>query len=430
MRRRRNIGGLERRIERIKRERRELAARDTVGISEWTPTPKQREFLELPFRYALIGGGAGSSKTAALTFAVSEHIAYPRYRALICGQTDTALKAPGGVIDNLRGMYPNARISETERVIRFHSGARIHWLGLPDSVSHFRAQGQQYHFIGIDEAGQIHEDALIFLPSRLRKSANDPIPLRFRLTANPGGLSGAWLKQHYVDTPNEGDADTTRHYMPTTWRDNPHMDDSYGAAFGFMSDVQRRQLEYGDWDAVGDSMLNIANLIDYTGEAPCDWWIRAWDLAATPNGGDYTVGALVGMDNRKNLYIADIQRAQLAPDGVENLVRTFAEADGAGVAVLIEQEGGASGASLISHYERSVLGDLPGVYLDSFRPTGPKTERAAVLGGLMGQGRVFIRKNLAGKRELLNEMARFPDGLNDDQVDAVGMAAIRLTGAG
>jgi len=87
--------------------------------------------------------------------------------------------------------------------------------------------------------------------------------------------------------------------------------------------------------------------------------VRAWDLAATSAGGDWTVGGLLGKHTPSSgCYIMNVKRKQLSPADVEKMVRTTAEADGRDVTILIEQEPGSSGKALVEHYQRNVLPDF------------------------------------------------------------------------
>ena len=115
--------------------------------------------------------------------------------------------------------------------------------------------------------------------------------------------------------------------------------------------------------------------------------VRAWDLAATSAGGDWTVGGLMGKDEASSgCYIMNLKRKQLSPADVERLVRTTAEADGRDVTILIEQEPGSSGKSLVEHYQRNVLPDFHVVAM----PVGstPKLSRAQPFLAAAEHGRI------------------------------------------
>ena len=54
---------------------------------------------------------------------------------------------------------------------------------------------------------------------------------------------------------------------------------------------------------------------------------RAWDLAATQDGGDYTAGIKTGVTRGGVYYVLDISRAQLSPDNVKKRLLAKAQED-------------------------------------------------------------------------------------------------------
>jgi predicted phage terminase large subunit-like protein len=55
--------------------------------------------------------------------------------------------------------------------------------------------------------------------------------------------------------------------------------------------------------------------------------VRAWDLAATQGGGDYTVGVLTGLAENGVLYVLDVLRGQLETSAVRGLMHDAADLD-------------------------------------------------------------------------------------------------------
>jgi len=55
--------------------------------------------------------------------------------------------------------------------------------------------------------------------------------------------------------------------------------------------------------------------------------VRAWDLDATQNGGDWTVGVLVGAAENGQIYVLDVVRHQFEPRGVRELILRTARRD-------------------------------------------------------------------------------------------------------
>ncbi len=146
---------------------------------------------------------------------------------------------------------------------------------------------------------------------------------------------------------------------------------------------------------------------------------RFWDLGATADAGDYTAGALMSEDVESGLYyIEDIRRFQKSPEGTEIAVRSITELDNsivADVKVLIEQEPGSAGKIVVDHYVRDVL---KGFVADGRRTTGDKFVRAQPFLAAAEAGKVRLLRG-SWNQPFIDEILQFPDGDNDDQVDAV-----------
>jgi predicted phage terminase large subunit-like protein len=154
--------------------------------------------------------------------------------------------------------------------------------------------------------------------------------------------------------------------------------------------------------------------------------IRSWDLAATEarpgTDPDWTVGVLMGRSPDGCFHILDVRRVRTTPQGVENLVLQTAEQDGRNVRVLMEQEPGSSGKSLVQHYAK-VLAGWP---FSADRQTGDKQTRANPFSSQVEAGRVFLVR-APWNTAFLDELEAFPHyGSHDDQVDAASAAFNRL----
>ena len=396
----------------------------------WEPNALQRRFIDLPNRNVLMGGEAGSGKTVALCFALLAPVAkpgepaeHPHYRALALSQTEQALVASGGVLDVCRDMRPDAAYNAARRVMRFKTGERIQFGTLPDSQSHLRFQGQSYHTIALDEAGLMYPSQIGWLPRSLRKRKGDKLPLRYRMTANPGGRANWWLRDRYVKSDNSENA--TNFYLHAKREDNIALDAaSYEASFLDMDELERRRQQEGDWDAMGECYLDVGLIQRFSGEVAYDYRIRSWDLAATDGVGDYTAGILVGVVGAitPHIYIDNIIRLRTDADGVLNAVMDTAREDGAACGVLLERQVAAAGKLL----DRDMRRRLNAIDRDmiSFKPTKDKLARAILLAGAMGDGRVHIRTPMPHRQELLDELAGFPDAPHDDMLDALAQAVI------
>lgn len=157
--------------------------------------------------------------------------------------------------------------------------------------------------------------------------------------------------------------------------------------------------------------------------APTDLYkLRFWDLAATKDGGDWTVGLLIGV-KQGVFYILNVQRDRLSSADSESLVKQTAEIDGGEVAIEMEQEPGSSGKRVIDHFARIVL---PGYAFEGVPSTGDKTMRAMAVMAAAERGDVKIVRGIWNSA-FLDELAMFPNGKHDDQVDALSGAYNGIT---
>lgn len=163
--------------------------------------------------------------------------------------------------------------------------------------------------------------------------------------------------------------------------------------------------------------------------------VRQWDLAGTEGAGDWTVGLLMGRADDGRVFILDVVRDRVDALGVENLLRSTAEADrdkyGGRVRIHLEQEPGSSGKTLAANYIRVVLAGHPAKAEPS---TGDKILRALPFSAQQSAGNVSLVRQLRDGQyvqpawwdELIEEMAIFPQGGHDDQVDAASLAFSKL----
>lgn len=145
---------------------------------------------------------------------------------------------------------------------------------------------------------------------------------------------------------------------------------------------------------------------------------RSWDLAASESKGDYTAGALVSRNTDGNWFIRHMARRQGSPQSIAELIRHTANTDGKNVIIGMEQEGGASGKTVIDMYRRTILA---GFTFSAHRATGSKEARAYPLSVEAEAGNVFIVQG-DWNNAFFDEIETFPNGRNDDQVDSAADA--------
>jgi predicted phage terminase large subunit-like protein len=165
----------------------------------------------------------------------------------------------------------------------------------------------------------------------------------------------------------------------------------------------------------------------------CDW-VSFYDLAATKvekgKRPDFTVRALVGRSRRTgHFYLSNIFRVQDSPKKILRHMRKLAHRDGYAVPIHIEQEPGAEAKFAID----AIAEKLEGFQVYGHPSTGDKAFRAKPVAVDAEHGRWHIVSDAglstAHKwvKAFLSELALFPEGQNDDQVDAVTGAAKILT---
>ena len=159
------------------------------------------------------------------------------------------------------------------------------------------------------------------------------------------------------------------------------------------------------------SWFEIIPEIDEEIDARC----RYWDFAATQDGGDYTVGALIARSKRGTYYVEDIVRGQWSTHNRNNAVLRTAQEDilRGNVSTCFEEEGGSSGKDASA----AIIKLLSGYNVHARRVTGSKEVRAEPFAAQCEGLNVKIVKD-KWNEDYIDELTSFPNGANDDQVDA------------
>jgi predicted phage terminase large subunit-like protein len=142
------------------------------------------------------------------------------------------------------------------------------------------------------------------------------------------------------------------------------------------------------------------------------------DYAVTADGGDYTVHAVVGLDYDNKPYLLDLWRHRTSSDAwiaawcdIVKLWRPigWAEEMGqivSGVGPFLEREARRTGAF---------------VAREQFPTRGDKGVRAQSFRGLIASGGLRYREDAPWRSDMEAELLRFPAGVHDDIVDALGL---------
>lgn len=142
------------------------------------------------------------------------------------------------------------------------------------------------------------------------------------------------------------------------------------------------------------------------------------DYAVTADGGDYTVHAVVGLDPDENLYLLDLWRKQAASDEwVESwcdLVLRWKPLEWA-------EETGQIKSGVGPFLEKRARERRAYCVRSQFPTRGDKAIRAQSIRGRMAMRGLRVPADAPWRNDLATELLRFPAGVNDDQVDALGL---------
>lgn len=162
---------------------------------------------------------------------------------------------------------------------------------------------------------------------------------------------------------------------------------------------------------------------------PLEVACRAWDLAATEQVGtrdpDWTVGLLLGRLRSGRTIVMDVVRLQGDPHDVEAAICATAVSDGTEVVISLSQDPGQAGKAQV----KFLVAKLAGWRVRTSPDTGSKSTRAMPVAAQAEVGNLLVLQRL-WTRAFLSELATFPSGSKDDQVDALSRAFAELVPTG
>jgi predicted phage terminase large subunit-like protein len=183
----------------------------------------------------------------------------------------------------------------------------------------------------------------------------------------------------------------------------------------------------------GSGMCTIDRLARYRDEPPFELIIHSWDLAATKGGGDWTVCAKFGLAKDSNgrdiLYFLAVIRMRVELPDVRAMI---VEQDKLDKPALIVMDGNGIGLNVFQDLtDRGRPGGplkhiLPSGNLNKARTADLKVRQFHPTMQHLYDGLILIPNSMPGLEILLAELAAFPDGKHDDQVDAVSVVGANL----
>lgn len=217
------------------------------------PSPKQAAFLMYNGLEAFYGGAAGGGKSDALLMGALQYVDQPNYAAIIFRRSYADLSRPGALMDRAHQWlkpFPEIRWDRETHTFKFPSGAKLTFGYITSANDKWNYQSSEVQYIAWDEVTDFpDDDAYTFMFSRLRKLEKTNIPLRVRSASNPVGKGVSWVRERFVESPNE-----SRIFIPATLYDNEHIDQAaYKMALEQLPEATQKRLIEGSWEVIDDS---------------------------------------------------------------------------------------------------------------------------------------------------------------------------------
>jgi predicted phage terminase large subunit-like protein len=195
-------------------------------------------------------------------------------------------------------------------------------------------------------------------------------------------------------------------------------------------DLERIKINLGSYEWAG--LYQQAPAPSGGGIFMASWWmsydypptqfdevIQSWDCAfKSADTSDFVVGQVWGRV-KERYYLLDQARDRLDFPQTIRAVRNLSVKWPRAVLKLVEDK--ANGPAVLSMLKR----ELPG--LTPVEPQGGKEARAYAVSALVEAGNVFIPARAPWRDDFIAEVSAFPNGRNDDQVDAMTQALSRLS---
>lgn len=142
------------------------------------------------------------------------------------------------------------------------------------------------------------------------------------------------------------------------------------------------------------------------------------DYAVTADGGDFTCHVVVGLDPDGRMYLLDLWRKQAASDEwVESFCDLVLKWKPMGWA----EEQGQIKSGVGPFLERRMRERKAYVTREQFPTRGDKAVRAQSIRGRMALEGLYVPATATWRADFESELLRFPAGVHDDQVDALGL---------
>jgi len=242
--------------------------------NEWKPSPKQAEFLSVPFsvKEALYGGGAGSGKSDLLLLYGIVHRLHenPEFKQVFQRRTFPELR--NEIVPRSRELYRRfgATFNKTDMCWTFprpdqhgaagftkgNEGALIFLGHCENEDDVHQYDSMQINLYTPDELTSFTEWIYLYIGfERTRARKGSGLPAIIRAAGMPGGIGHTWTYKRLIKPCPEGGkiligkGGNKRYYVHATQADNPHVDPTYAQSLDALPDAERKAKKFGDWNA-------------------------------------------------------------------------------------------------------------------------------------------------------------------------------------
>lgn len=376
----------------------------------------------IPFE-ALYGGSGNSGKSYMLSALALTTADVFGLDVRVFTEEKQAKSFSGGVgeqVDEWIAPYVKARIIErdTEKaILTFPSGGKIHFGGLFNQNAWEKYKGGNVDEMIFDEVTNIHPESYTKQTAGWCRKSPKAWKIGYEANVcaatNPHGKYVSFYKDRFLDS-NIFDT----FYLQALPIDNPFIDyEAYKRNMLNSGDpVFAAQMLEGRWDVMATGDMFKAGCIREVSEVPSAGHTkRGWDIAATTKKTSNKTAGVKMRYNEGVYYIMDIDVFKESPDENDKRMRLNAQIDGRNCEVITELQPAAAGKYLERDLNKNVFS---GFTHKSIGVPTDKAARARPFSVACANGLVCIWSGCRNKYEFLEQLVAFPNGVEDDMVDA------------
>jgi len=226
----------------------------------YVPTPKGVVFYEQTrtTRRTLFGGAAGGAKSHTLRWGLyRDALRLPGSQSLLLRRTykdleKNHLAAMMREVPELGGTY-----LDSKKMAKFDNGSVIYAGHCETEADAMAYLSSEFDRIAFDELVTFDRDPALEIMTRARTSHPKVLEdggAQVWAGTNPGGTGALWVKQFFIDKVVDREEFPRYNpdlygFVPSFLSDNPWIDPDYEKDLDEQSEMRRRQLKFGDWNA-------------------------------------------------------------------------------------------------------------------------------------------------------------------------------------